>query len=175
MNEARGVGLLAHAGHYSACSGGGQSAGVLWPVVLLALLSVGCVHPPASRFPATLAGPVTAIEEPLSSGEATPDAPYGPLRLGNAWVRSTAAGHRWHLQVENPTTSPFGVTIVLRLLDAGGATRASDSVSFAIGRHDVREIERELAEAPPGVTGWRLDAWVRVLPAPDRRTLGGTG
>lgn len=119
-------------------------------------------------------GPVLSAEESLRTGEPTPDSPLGPLRLRQAWVRSSEPGTRWHVAIENPTTSPFGVTIVLRLVDADGTTGAWDSVSFELERGETREIDREVGAVPPAIGGWSLEAWVRVLPAPDRRTLGGT-
>lgn len=162
---------------YSACSPGGQSGWLRRLALLLAVFAAACVHPPESRFPAVLRGPVLHADAELVTGAAALDAPLGPLELSRAWVRQQGQELRWHVVVANPTASGFAVTIVVRMLDASGGTTASDTLSFELRRGDEREIDARIpARDPAGAaSAWRIEAWVRVLAAPDRRTLGGTG
>jgi len=147
---------------------------------LLALTAAACVHPPRSEFPAIIGGAVHApTQGPAASGAPIDDAPPGPLRLSDGTIVKEQGGLRWQVVVHNPTSSPFGVTLVLTVVDADGQLRESDNVSFRIGSGETREVSRVApapGPAPPAHAGsWQIESWVRVLEAPDRRTLRGTG
>jgi hypothetical protein len=126
-----------------------------------------------------LQGPLLLSGAAFEVGTAAADAPLGPLELKRAWVRKEGGDALWHVAVANPTSSGFGVTVVVRLLGPSGETAASDAISFELGRGAEREVESTVAvatsDAASSAASWRIEAWVRVLPAPDRRTLGGTG
>lgn len=144
-------------------------------MLAVVVLASACVSTPRPVGPTTLEGQLPAPQAGAGAdAQRAPDAVDGPLRILEprfAWTHAspTASAYRWSCTVENPSQSPFLVTVVMQLLDAQGRSVATSNQSFRLADEDRFPVEgdgqvgQELARR---VAGWRLEYWVRVPPRP---------